>query len=114
DELQFVPADAELVAFADVHEIMTSDLRQKLHSRLPMKDDGQQQFQDQTGIDIETDVDRVIFAAEPSHDGTTTQAAFVVLARGRFDEVKIEALMRERGAQIEQYKNSRVIVAQGH
>src|SRR5947199_6276931 len=80
DELQFVPADAELVAFADVHEIMTSELRQKVHSLLPMKDDGQQQFRNQTGINIETDIDRVIVAAEPSHDGTATQAAFVVLA----------------------------------
>jgi hypothetical protein len=35
----------------------------------------------------------------------------MVLARGRFDEVKIEALMREHGAQVEDYKGKRVIVA---
>ena len=34
----------------------------------------------------------------------------MVLARGRFDEVKIEALMREHGAQVEQYKSKRLIV----
>ena len=35
----------------------------------------------------------------------------MVLARGRFDEVRIEALMREHGAQVEDYKGKRLIVA---
>ena len=34
----------------------------------------------------------------------------IVLARGRFDQVKIEALMREHGAQVEDYKGSRLVV----
>jgi hypothetical protein len=33
-----------------------------------------------------------------------------MLARGRFNEVKIEALMREHGAQVESYKGKRLIV----
>jgi len=114
DELRFVPNDAALVAYANVHEIMTSDLRQKVRSLVPMKEDGQQQFQNQTGIDIESDVDRVVFAVSPSHDSTTRPGSVIVLARGRFDEVKIEALMREHGATVEQYKDSRVIVSPEH
>ena len=35
----------------------------------------------------------------------------MVLARGRFAEVKIEALMREHGAQVELYKGKRLITA---
>ena len=111
DELQFVPNDAALVAYADVHEIMTSDLRQKIRTLIVPKEDGQQQFQNQTGIDIESDIDRVVFAVSPSHDTTTRPGSIIVLARGRFDQVKIEALMREHGATVEQYKDARVIVA---
>ena len=79
-----------------------------------MKEDGQQQFQNETGINIETDIDRVIFAVTPSHDSTVPKGSVVALARGRFDQVKIEALMREHGATVEQYKNVRVIVAPEH
>lgn len=111
DELQFVPNDAALVAYADVHQIMTSDLRQKIRTLVMPKEDGQQQFQNQTGIDIETDIDRVVFAVSPSHDTTTRPGSIIVLARGRFDQVKIEALMREHGATVEQYKDARVIVS---
>ena len=35
----------------------------------------------------------------------------MVLARGRFDEVKIEALMREHGARVETYNGKRLVVA---
>src|SRR3954466_11692289 len=57
DELQLVPATAGIVAYADVHDIMTSDLRQRLRNALPTRPDGQQQFQEHTGINIETDID---------------------------------------------------------
>jgi hypothetical protein len=114
DELQFVPNDAAMVAYADVHQIMTSDLRQKIRSLMPMKEDGQQEFQNQTGINIESDIDRVVFAVTPGRDSTVHQGSVIVLARGRFDQVKIEALMREHGATVEQYKDSRVIVAAEH
>jgi hypothetical protein len=112
DELQFVPSDASLVAFADVHEIMTSPLRQKLLAALPMKEDGHREFQEKTGIDIENDIDRVVVFVAPGRDTSgTLPGSAMVLARGRFDEVKIEALMREHGAQVEDYKGKRVIVA---
>ncbi len=42
-------------------------------------------------------------------DGSTPGAG-LVLARGTFDEGKIEALMREHGARVESYKNKRLIV----
>ena len=48
-ELQFVPSDASLVAYAEVRDIMTSDLRQRILTLLPEKEDGQRELQDQTG-----------------------------------------------------------------
>ena len=52
NELRYVPADAAVVAYADVRSIMDSDLRQRLKIALPMHGDGQQEFQAKTGIDI--------------------------------------------------------------
>jgi len=111
EELRYLPRNPSVVAFADVHEVMTSELRQRLRHAVPMQkqEDGQREFQNETGINIETDIDRVVACLEP--DGTSVSGAGMVLARGRFDEVKIEALMREHGAQVETYKNSRLIVA---
>ena len=105
-ELQYIPRDAALVAYADVREIMTSEVRQKIRRAVPLHGDGQAQFQDQTGIDIESDVDRVVASLQPLADGKT---AGLVIARGRFSDVKIETLMREHGAEVEDYNGKRVI-----
>jgi hypothetical protein len=111
EELEFIPRDAAVIAYANVQEIMTSELRQKLHHALPSEPDGQREFQNQTGINLETDVDRVVACARPDADGTNAPGAGMVLARGRFDEVKIESLMREHGAHVEDYGGKRLIVA---
>jgi hypothetical protein len=113
DELRFVPRNATLVAYANVHEVMTSSLRDKLREALPIKPEGQRQLESETGINVETDVDRVVACVAPPVDGTRRlPATGLVLARGRFDQVKIEALMREHGATVEEYKGGRLIVAQ--
>jgi hypothetical protein len=111
EELQFIPRDAAVIGFANVHDIMTSELRQKLHHALPSQPEGQREFQEQTGINLETDVDRIVACGRPDAGGMHTGGAGMILARGRFDEVKIEALMREHGAQVEDYSGKRLIVA---
>ncbi len=108
DELHYVPRDAAVLAFANVHEIMTSELREKIKEAVPVHENGQQEFENQTGINIETDIDRVVACLEPSR-GTATPSAGMVVASGHFDEGKIEALMTSHGAQVEQYKNHRLI-----
>jgi hypothetical protein len=109
-DLGFVPRNASVIAFANVHEIMGSELRQKLHRALPMQENGQQELQNQTGINIETDIDTIVACLSPDASGNG-KGAGMVLARGRFDETKIEALMREHGAHVEDYNGSRLIVA---
>src|SRR5258708_30707436 len=64
-ELGFIPRDASVIAFANVNEIMNSELRQKLHRAMPMQENGQQELQNQTGINLETDVDTVVAAMSP-------------------------------------------------
>src|SRR5262245_11232755 len=110
-ELQLVPRDATVVAYADVHEVMTAELRQRLHGALPTPPDGQREFEEKTGINIETDIDHIVgcMRAEPD----TKAGSGMVLARGRFNETKIESLMRDHGAQVEDYRGKRLIVGDG-
>src|SRR5687768_7585515 len=66
DELAYVPADTRGLAFANVREVMDSELRQKLMQmtgHTPGTDG--ERFRNETGIDIERDVDQVV-AAMPS------------------------------------------------
>jgi hypothetical protein len=116
EELGFIPRDATVIAYANVHEVMTSELRQKMHHALPMDESGQRELQNETGINIETDVDRIVACLRGDHDSADHQGITapggMVLARGRFDEVKIEALMREHGAHVEDYKGKRLIVGE--
>ena len=111
DELQLIPRDATVIAFANVQDVMASELRQKIRRALPGQENGQRELQEQTGINLETDIDRVVACLHPDRDGAGMPAGGMVLARGRFDETKIEALMREHGAQVEEYKGKRLIVA---
>ena len=68
-------------------------------------------FEEQTGINIETDIDRVVFGLMPLLDGQQGTPSGLVVARGRFNAVKIESWMRDRGARIEDYKGKRIITA---
>jgi hypothetical protein len=107
EELAFVPADATVVAYADVRGIMDSELRQRLKEAMPMHEKGQQEFQAHTGIDIERDIDYIVAAMTPG--GGIGKSGFVV-ARGRFDDVRLEGLAREHGAEMQDYRGKRLLV----
>jgi hypothetical protein len=112
DELQYVPPTATVVAFADVREVMSSDLRRRLHDVLPDGGDGQREFENETGINIERDIDQVVAFAEGGPASAGRRGSGLVLARGRFDAVKIEALLRQHGAQVDEYGGKRLFVTQ--
>jgi hypothetical protein len=109
-ELDYVPRTAAVVAYAEVREIMVSDVRQRIRRVVPIPEDGQRAFKEQTGIDIESDIDHVVASLEPQADGKT---AGLVLARGRFNDVTIETLMRQHGAEVEEYQGKRVMIRTG-
>ena len=106
NELRYVPADAAVVAYADVRAIMDSDLRARLKLALPMHEQGQQEFQAQTGIDIERDIDYVVASLTTGAE----KPAPLVVARGRFNDTQLEGLIREHGGAVEDYKGKRLIV----
>ena len=104
-ELVYVPADATVVAYADVRSIMDSELRQQLKQAIPAPT-GQQEFQEKTGIDIDRDIDYVVAAMTSVDSG---RPSGLVVARGRFDTVTLEALAREHGGTVEEYKGKRLV-----
>lgn len=107
-DLQLVPRDAAVVAYADVHDVMRSGLRRRIRQAMPMQQNGQREFENETGINIETDIDRIVACFEAQRD-SRIQKGGLVLARGRFDQVKIESLMRDHGAEVETYDGKRLI-----
>jgi hypothetical protein len=113
-ELSYVPADASVVAYADVKSIMQSELRQRFKQAVPMPmgEEGQREFFEKTGIDIENDIDYVVAAATAIPGTGNRHPNGVMVARGRFDTVKLEGLAREHGAQVQEYKGKRLLTLQ--
>lgn len=99
-ELRYVPANASAVAYANVHEIMTSNFRQRILHVAP-NEQGRREFEQRTGIDVEKDIDHVVacFAPAAGADGP----GGLVLARGHFDQQKIDGLLDGQGARTESY-----------
>jgi hypothetical protein len=110
-ELEFVPRAAAIVAYADVREVMRSELRQRLRRAMPAQENGRREFEDATGVNVETDIDRVVACWDPQDAGSGPSSG-LVFARGVFNEAKIEALMRDHGARVDAYKNKRIVVGE--
>jgi hypothetical protein len=110
DELKFVPSDAAIVAHANVREVMASEFRQTLRQILPDHDKhGQEQFQNETGINVEEDIDSVTACMWPSAGDGDNHTGFVML-RGRFDTARLEAKAREhKNVQIEDFHGARLL-----
>jgi hypothetical protein len=109
-EMTYVPADAAVVAYADVASIMNSELRQRLKAVMPFHDQkGQEEFQRETGINLETDVDYVVAAVSPG--ATAVGMTPLVVVRGRFNSTQLEIVAREHGGTAETYRDKRMIVS---
>lgn len=106
-ELKFIPADAAVIAYADVQAIMNSELRLRLKEIMPLHEKGQEEFHRETGINIETDIDYLIAAMSPPAGKTTPPALLV--ARGRFNTTQLESLARQHGGNVLEYRGKRLI-----
>src|SRR5687767_1498288 len=105
NELRYVPADATVVAYADVRSIMDSQFRQQLKTAMPEQQRGQEEFQRETGIDIERDIDYVVATIS----GADPQKGGFLVARGRFQTTDLETLATKHGGVVEEYKGKRLI-----
>jgi hypothetical protein len=103
-ELQYVPSDAAVVAYVNVHDVMDSQFRRKMQTFEPSgSEKGQQEFRDQTGINIETDIDFVLAYMAP---GTGGRHLGAILAHGQFQPDKIKGLLEQHGARTETYRGT--------
>lgn len=112
DDLAFVPPDAVAVAYADVQQVMASELRQRLRALQP-DSPAPNEFEEKTGVNVERDVDAVVAALLPGATGGRNDRRPLVLARGRFDQVRIEGLARDHGAELTDYQGVRVVAHHG-
>jgi hypothetical protein len=112
DELNYVAADAAVVGYANVRDLMGSEFRQQMKALQPAEQEqGQAELRDTLGINIETDIDYVVacLLATPTADGGKTNDGYVV-ARGRFDQTRIEAFIREKGGIEQEYQGKKIFV----
>jgi hypothetical protein len=108
-ELRFVPADAELVAYADVHSIMGSDMRKELERIAMGQRHGQQQTHEFAGIDVEKNINHVVAYAEAA-GGDPAPSHGLVLAQGTFDQASVEQFIRNHGGSVEDYHGQHLLV----
>lgn len=111
DELQYVPANAAVVAYANVRDVMASSFRERFR-RIEPDTSKRDEFEQKTGVDIEQDIYTVVAAMMPKPDGATNwepEGGLLVLARGRFDPARIEALAVEHGGAAEEYQGKRLL-----
>lgn len=107
EQLRYVPGNAVVVAYADVHHIMSSQFRQRLKQLEAGKGEkGQQEFRDETGIDLENDVDNVV-AFMTAAEGEGRHGGGAVIVTGRFDQTRIETLITGKGGQVEEYNGGK-------
>ncbi|HXD16714.1 MAG TPA: hypothetical protein VN654_06840 [Vicinamibacterales bacterium] len=121
DELAYVPGTASMVAYADVRQVMNSPFRDRFGQYQRGNGSGPYGIEARTGIDFERDIDRVLIASlagqpgplfpPPPGAGAVSNATgmSLLVARGRFDTVRIEGLMRQQGAQVEEYRGKRLV-----
>lgn len=115
EELQYVPADATVVAYANVRDVMNSQFRARFRQMEPQSAE-RNQFEAQTGINLTEDVDSVVAAMMTGGvkdlSNNPVKGA-LVLARGRFQASRLEALAIEHGGTVEEYQGKRILSHEG-
>lgn len=109
EELQYVPADAAVVAYANVRDVMNSQLRQRFKAVEPSTEQ-KNEFEEKTGLNFEEHVDSVVAAVMPK-DGMANHpaGAFLILARVTYNAERLEKLALDHGAEITQYQGKTLI-----
>jgi len=109
DELEYVPADAAVVAYANVRDVMNSQLRKRFTEMEPSQEH-KNEFEEKTGLNFEQDIDTVVAAMMPKAAAAgRPDGSFLILARGRFEAARLESLALEHGATVEDYQGKRLM-----
>lgn len=107
EELQYVPSNAAVVAYANIRDLMNSEFRQRFKDIGPTTEQ-KNEFEEKTGLNFEQDIDSVVVAVTGSV-ANQPQKSFLVLGKGRYDAARLEALALEHGATAEDYQGKRLL-----
>jgi hypothetical protein len=128
DELAYIPQDTRILAYANVREVMDSELRAKIMALRPGPNDpspagadansdldgapsGVGDFFEATGLDFERDVDSVLASLTGN---SNTDNPPLLVAKGRFNTGLIEAAILQHAgadrARVDTYRGSRMVV----
>ena len=113
DELQLVPGNALVVAYANVHEVMASNLREQ-RAPGPSRNSPTASASSKkrpASTSKPTSIESWPRSSRPTMASVAGPRSGLIIAAGRFDQVKIESLMREHGATEETYRGRRMFAA---
>lgn len=107
--LALVPPDAQLVSGVHISQSRVSPFGQFVMSQLQTNPEELQELVDQTGFDPRKDVSEVLM----TFNGKPKEGSGLLLARGNFDPGKIKAAAAAKGATVESYLGTDLIVGGG-
>ncbi len=110
--LSLVPSDARIVTFVDANQARNSQFGQYLLKQTQAGDQNFEQFVQQTGFDPRHDLQSFMFESSgPASDGT--HGHWALLARGIFDQDRIQSLAKQKGATLQTYQGINILVTKG-
>jgi hypothetical protein len=107
--LALIPPGAKIVAGVRLDQARSSQFGQYVLNHMKTEDERFQEVIEQTGFDPRHDLDEFVFATS-GPGGDNTQSKFVILARGTFDQNRIEAKVKAKGAVVQSYQGVHLIV----
>jgi len=111
--LGLVPAGAKAIGGFDVTNSRNSEFGQYLLTKSQADDPHLQKLMEATGFDPRRDLQSLLFESGDPRPGGH-QHSFAILARGTFDERRIEAHAQAEGGVAQSFQGVRMIVTQSH
>lgn len=111
--LALVPANATIVGSVDFTRARNSEFGQYLLTKSQAGDAHFQEMIEETGFDPRRDLQDVVFASAGPRAGSEDgrrQGSFAILARGTFDQERIEATAKTKGAVVQVFQGVELIV----
>lgn len=110
--LDLVPANTQLISGVHVDQSRVSPFGQFVISQIQTNPGDLQKLIDATGFDPRKDVTEILMATSgvPTTPGQPASAGGMVLARGSFNPAKVEAAAVTKGATVQNYMGTDVII----
>jgi hypothetical protein len=92
--------------------VMNSNFRERFRKFEPDTSE-RDEFEKKTGVNIDQDIHTVVAAMMPNPKGPShfdpEDGGVLVVARGRFEQARLEALAIEHGGKVEEYRGKRLL-----